>query len=343
MTHARSSAPGAWRARAKACLGAGGLAAWLLPLLLIGGSPARALEWTILVADEAPAQTQFAHQFVQALRETTRAGAGEEDPALAGVRTRSLSPRPPAAGTPRVTIAVGPAAARSALARPGEGPLLLALLSRLDHEALKTLPALQHPERPLGVLLREPALADQLTLIDALLPGKRRLGLVVTGESQPVLRELRAAAASDARGWSLQVEHAADDPAALGAALRAVLLRSDALLVLPDRIAENPAATLAVLRAGASAGLPVFGVGVDMVRAGALAAAVSTPGQLARQAHALGERLAAADSGASRAPWVETAGPPSVRLNRTVARGLNLHPPSEQALTQRLAPPGPTR
>ena len=87
---------------------------------------------------------------------------------------------------------------------------------------------------------------------------------------------------------------------------------------------------------GASAGLPVFGSNEGMVRSGGLAAAVSTPAQLARQARAMGTRLA---GGSAAAPLVESATPASVRVNATVARGLNLRLPAESDLAQRVTAP----
>ena len=60
------------------------------------------------------------------------------DRANAGVRTRSLRPSAPV-DVP-VTMAVGVAAARSAIERPGQDPLVLAMLSRLDYESLKRQP-----------------------------------------------------------------------------------------------------------------------------------------------------------------------------------------------------------
>jgi len=98
-----------------------------------------------------------------------------------------------------------------------------------------------------------------------------------------------------------------------------------------------------VLRAGASAGLPVFGASEGLVRSGGLAAAVSTPSQLAQQARQLGQKVAsAAAAGAgssSNAPLVEAATPAAVRVNATVARGLGLRLPEERELADRLAAP----
>jgi len=287
------------------------------------------------MADESAPYAEFVRQ----LRETQEAGsrldlirldAGQPAPAASGSgdqrAARAHGTRPADAA---VTMAVGVTAARSAIERPGQDPLVLAMLTRLDYESLKTNPAMRRPERQIGVLLRDPAMADQLALIDAVMPRKRRLGVVATSESEPLVRELQSAA----QGWDLQVE-LAPDAKSLAAALHALVPRSDALLVLPDMIGDNQAATLAVLRAGASAGLPVFGASDGLVRSGGLAAAVSTPAQLAQQARMLGQKLAA--STGPGGVTVEAATPATVRVNTTVARGLGLRLPEERELTERV-------
>ena len=334
--------------------------------LLGGGAHAGGL--TVLIADETAPHTEFLRQ----LRETrdardpnsrfdvvrmsnggadlstasaaataiATATADEERSVVTGVRTRSM--RASAAASPivpadtNITMAVGPSAARAAIERPGHEPLLLVMLTRLDYEGLKTSPSFKRPDRRVGVLLRDPAMADQLVLVDAVLPGKRRLGVVATAESEPLLRELQRAA----QGWDLQIEYA-PDAKSLGAALRAVLTRNDALMVLPDLIGDSQAATLAVLHAGAGAGLPVFGANEGLVRSGGLAAAVSTPSQLAMQARTMGLKLVSGAGGngaGTNAAGVllEAATPATVRVNSTVARGLNLRVPDERELTDRL-------
>jgi len=287
--------------------------------LLWGGAQAAGL--TVLMADETAAHAEFVRQ----LRDAQDADSRFDLIHLAAGES-SLEEHAPAG----LTMAVGISAARSAIARRGQDPLVLALLSRLDYESLKGTAALRRPERQIGVLLREPAMADQLALIDALLPAKRRLGVVATAESEPIVNELLRAG----QGWDLQVEYA-PDAKSLAAVLRLLVSRSDALLVLPDKIGDSQAATLAVLRAGASAGLPVFGTSDGLVRSGGLAAAVSTPGQLAQQAHSLGRKLAA--SGTATGVRVEAATPATVRVNATVARGLGLRLPDERELSARVS------
>lgn len=298
----------------------------LLWLLLAAASTAWAVEWRMLPAppQAAPASPAQA-EFLQALL----SGASSETSSItAGVRTRSLR----LAGDDPVALAVGPEAARAALDAAPREPLLLALLSHQESQALPR----TGPDARVAVLLREPSAADQLALIDALLPERRRLGVVVTADSAALLQALRRATEQDGRGWELQVE-TASDPLALGAALRNLLPRSDVLLVLPDAIGNSQPATLAVLRAAAAAGVPVIGPHEGFVRSGALAALVLAPARLAQQAQALGERLQGRRAGGQ--PLVEWAAPAAVRINPHVARSLDLRLPSDQALAERLGLP----
>ena len=323
------------------------------------GSGFAAASLTVLMGDDMAASSEF----VQQLRadqepggkfELVRIAPGAaltaqpeaaappdtERAANAGVRTRSL--RPSAADTP-LTMAVGPAAARAAIERPGQEPLVLAMLSRLEYETLKaSSPALRRGDRRVGVLLRDPAMADQLALVNAVLPQKHRVGVVATPESEPLVRELQRAAQGTNPAWDLRVEYA-PDARSIASALRLVVPESDALMVLPDLIGDNQAATLSVLRAAATAGLPVFGASEGLVRSGGLAAAVSTPSQLAQQARLLGQKVASAGTASgnsnNNAPLVEAATPATVRVNATVARGLGLRLPEERELADRLAAP----
>jgi putative ABC transport system substrate-binding protein len=330
--------------------------------LSTGSRAAAAASLTVLMSEDNAAHSEFVQQ-LRASQEpgsrfelvrlsptgemaqtTETAGAAspsaEPEPrANAGVRTRSMRP---SAADANLTMAVGVAAARAAVERPGQEPLVLAMLSRLDYETLRAAsPALKRGDRRVGVLLRDPAMADQLALIGAVLPQKHRIGVVATPESEPLVRELQRAAQGANPAWDVRVEYA-PDAKSLASALRTVVPMSDALMVLPDLIGDNQAATLSVLRAGAGAGLPVFGASEGLVRSGGLAAAVSTPSQLAQQARLLGQKVASAGNSSSSSnnnPLVEAATPATVRVNATVARGLGLRLPEERELTDRLAAP----
>jgi putative ABC transport system substrate-binding protein len=318
--------------------------------LVFGSRAASAASLTVLMGEDSAAHSEFVQQLradqepggkfelvrlspggAEVPQGTETAGADPER-ANAGVRTRSLR----TASDAGLTVAVGVTAARAAIDRPGQEPLVLAMLSRLDYETLRAgNPTFKRGDRRVGVLLRDPAMADQLALIGAVLPQKHRIGVVATPESEPLVRELQRAAQGANPAWDVRVEYA-PDAKSLAAALRAVVPLSDALMVLPDLIGDNQAATLAVLRAGAGAGLPVFGASEGLVRSGGLAAAVSTPVQLAQQARLLGQKVASAGNNNS-GPLVEAATPATVRVNATVARGLGLRLPEERELTERLA------
>ncbi|MBS0342147.1 MAG: ABC transporter substrate-binding protein [Proteobacteria bacterium] len=310
---------------------------------------------TVITGDDQAASAEFIQQLrdvqapgaqVQVVRlpvdgaKGAAAPAEEEQAANAGVRTRSLraaegsgGSSSSSAGGDGLTVAVGPGAARSAIESDSRDPLLLTMLSRLEYESLKDSPGLRREGRRVGVLLRDPSMADQLALVDAALPQRRRLGVVTTTGSQPLLTELERAAGKQ---WTLQVA-TAPDAKSIAVALRGLLPSSDALMVLPDSIGDDQAATLAVLHAAAGAGLPVFGASEGMVRSGGLAAAVSTPTLLARQAQAMGQKLAAAPAGGVLV--VESARPATVRVNANVARSLGLRLPDERELTERVAAP----
>jgi len=256
-----------------------------------------------------------------------------QEAANAGVRTRgrpALAPiRAATASGDAMTVAVGPEAARSAVERESAEPLLLAMLSQLEYEQLKSSPDLHRSGRRVGVLLRDPPFATQLTLIAAALPQGRRLGVLAAAQSRPLVQALEQAAGT---AWTLNVAVAVD-VRAIGPALRDVLPASDALLLLPDAIGDDAAATAAVLRAAAGAGVPVFGASDAMVRSGALATAICAPAQMALQAQALGRRLAA---GPDDTMLVEAARPSAVSVNGNVARSLGLRLPSNDELTRRV-------
>jgi len=317
------------------------LAAFACAALLCGVAQAAGL--TVLMTDDNAAHLDFVRQLrehqepgsrfdlIHLSAADTMGGRADDRVAPGGRPARMVARRnaPLVLSDDQVTVAVGLDAACAAIDYPGRSPLVLAMLSRLDYESLKGNAALHHPERPIAVLFREPAMSDQLALIDAVLPARPRLGVIASAESEPIVGELQRAA----QGWDLQIEYA-PDPKSLAAALRRLVPRSDALMVLPDMVGDNQAATLAVLRAGAGAGLPVFGSSEGLVRSGGLAAAVATPDQLAQQADALGRRLASGPPPA--ALLVEAATPATVRVNTTVARALGLHLPDERDLTARV-------
>ena len=328
------------------------MATFVVAVALCAG-PASAADMTVVLADDSPA----AMDFVAHLRSVDAASlrltqsridtldlaqlASLTDEANADSIARGLrrSPDTDSRQAPRsslgVLVGVGARAARALAERPGREPILLALLGRVDFEILRTLPQLRSGERAVGVLLIDPPPALQLTLITALLPNARRIGVISTPEAEPLLKSLRAAAQSSRRTWMINAARAPSSQD-LASALQTVLPTSDLLLILPDPIGATPTASLALLQAAAVANVPAFAANESMVRAGALAALVPGSAQLARQAHVLGQRLLHAQPGP---PVVETAARFDVRTNPHVARRLGVALPSDAELAAGLVPP----
>ncbi|WP_162846648.1 ABC transporter substrate binding protein [Corticibacter populi] len=273
--------------------------------------------------------------------------AGDGDSVLGGVRTRSIpaprraaagggpaSPAPgPASGSGSgrdVQIAVGPRAARSLLdAGDGSTPLLLALLSRMEYEALRQHPALLAPRRPIAILLRDPAPALQLALALAILPADARLGVVASADIDPLVQDLLQAAGPR----DLVIGYAAS-ASELAGVLQEVFQQADALLILSERLGNDANAGLSILHAASAQRKPAFATSEASVRAGALAAAAPDQRQLAEQALALGRRLAR-DRPAG-GPWLEYAYPVSVYTNPSVATRLDIALPDAAQLSEHL-------
>lgn len=282
-------------------------------------------------------------QMQQALRAPTSAPGATDDLALDGIRTRSLPPlansgrpaisQPSAAQPARVTVAVGARAAQAALdATQERTPLLLALLSRMDYAALSRHPAMTQPQRPMAVLLREPALGVQLALARMMLPDASHLGVIASADIEPLVAELRQAESP----LHVAVRYAVD-AASLSDALRSILPEADALLILSDRLGNDATASLTLLHAAAAARKPAFATSEASVRAGALAAAIATPAQLASQALALSDQLAqGAALRHAPAPILQPAMSVSVRVNQNVAARLGIVLPNAARLAEQL-------
>ena len=210
---------------------------------------------------------------------------------------------------------------------------MLAMLSRLDYESLKGKPgAAARRTAAIGVLLREPAMADQLALIDAVLPQKRRLGVVAThrigtaGARTAARRPTAGTCRSNTR----------PDAKSLAAALRTAgaAQRCADGAARPDRRQPGRDA------GGAARGRRRRPAGVrHQRRAGALGRPGGRGLDARRNSRSrralLGQKLAAARQ--RRGVLVEAATPATVRVNATVARGLGLRLPEERELTERLA------
>lgn len=208
----------------------------------------------------------------------------------------------------------------------GRWPVLGVMVPRASFEALG--PVARNTRRISALYLDQPA-QRQIELIRALLPNARNIGLVVGPTHQRDLDAIRPLAAS--KGLAMVTEKANRDTE-LYPALQSILRTSDVLLALPDPYIVNVSTAQNLLLTAFRFRVPVIGYSAAYVRAGALAAAYSTPRQIGLEAAQIVRQV-----------WRGNALPApryprnfSIAINRALAENLGLDLPDEATVQQRL-------
>lgn len=290
---------------------------WLSLLGLLAALPARATNVDIVLGEQSPVYLGSADLLSQEL-----GGA-------AHVRVLSLEsvarPGPPLPNAD-LLVTFGSRAFLAALDLPGKTPIVAALVPRQTYERAARTQAGAHPTT--AVFLDQPT-ARQLRLVRLVLPGKSRVGILATAESQDLARNIESAA----REQKLTVVRETLTPEQdLYASLKRVLAESELLLALPDSAIYNGATIHNILLTTYRSQQPVIGFSPAYVRAGALAAVYSTPAQTAQQIALVALRVLAGGS----LPPPEHPRDFSVAINAQVARSLSLQVDDEATLEGKL-------
>ena len=265
-------------------------------------------------------------EFVEAVRQELKSVPGLKIQLVGLDAEASALPLP---GDTFMVLAVGLQATRRTVAlAPADArwPLLSVMVPRASFEALNPPP--RNARRLSAIYIDQPP-QRQLELIRALLPNARNVGLVVGPTHQRDLDAIRAPAT--AKGLTLVTEKAARDTE-LYPALQSVLRSSDVLLALPDPYVINVSTAQNLLLTAFRFRVPVIGYSAAYVRAGALAAAYSTPRQIGQEAAQVARQL-------WRGGALPTPRYPrnfSIAINRPLAESLGLNLPDEAAVQQRL-------
>lgn len=237
---------------------------------------------------------------------------------------------------PGVFVAVGLKAAQALVSADARVPTLNVLIPRVAAERVAKSRG-DRSSQISAVYLDQP-IARQLDLIQAILPGRKRIGVVAGPDSATQLSALRSE--TRARGLRLtlaQISHESE----LSSALQQVLADADVLLSLPDSVVFTSRTLQSVLFTAYRYQVPVIGFSPAYVRSGALAAVHSTPAQLAHQVVDILERL---DPAAPSLPPPQYPVYFSVGVNEHVARSLEIPVPPEDTLaTQLRAARDPTK
>ena len=279
----------------------------LLLLLCLSISCARAENLVLVLSGQDAPYVEFAGSLRNAL-----AGGNWKIAAQFGVDQPDPLPE-----RTDLIVAAGTPALRQALQRHPATPILATLLPRSNYE--KLLAEAGNRRHVSAIWLDQPA-GRQALFIRHLLPGKNRIGMLVSPETRNQVQQLRQPFAS--AGLMLELEEN-DNERNLLTALNMLLPRVSLLFAIPDSTIYRRENIKSILITSYRHQRPVIAFSPAFVNAGALAALYSTPSQIARQTadllHVSGSNLPA------------PAGPSqfAILINQNVAEAFNMNLPAE--------------
>jgi len=248
---------------------------------------------------------------------------------FAEVSTRLASESPGPSRAPVLAIVAVGTEACEHTARNGvlTNALLCVLVPRTAFERIAA--GAGERRRILSAIVLDQPPARQLALIRIAMPERHRVAVLVGEQSMGLAAELSGAASASAmRVVTARVESVPD----LGPVLQQTLRQADVLLAVPDSAIYNSQTIHNILRTTFRMRLPMVAFSPAYVRAGALLAVYSTPGQIGAQA---GRSIRALLSG-HNLPALQFPKAFMVSTNPHVARSLGIALPDENVLASRL-------
>lgn len=210
------------------------------------------------------------------------------------VKSLSLTADPAAAkaaaGSGAVVVAIGQDAARLVLDAKPVGQVLFGLVPSPEKlgaaEAQKAVPMFAGPARQLGALKE-------------LLPGAKRLGVIYAASSEGLVADYERAAR--AVGGTL-VKQEVKDRSQVANALRELIGKIDALLLLPDPVTLGVDIFKFLLTTSLESKVPLIGFSQGQAKAGALLTLEVDYQEMGREAAAAAKRALAGNAAAPQAP-----------------------------------------
>lgn len=280
----------------------------LLVFLLVAAT-ARAANVALVLSENAGPYAEFASAYRDALDGSNwKIGSQGGSDSLAG-------------SSPELIIAVGSNAFRQVLNQGGSTPVIATLIPRQAYDKLLA-ENLGRGRRTTAIYLDQPA-SRQAAFLRHLLPGKKRVGMLVSSETRSTVGQFRQAFAT--AGLTLDSEDS-DTELSLLPALNSLLPRVNLLLAIPDTQIYRRENIKPILVTTYRYQRPVVAFSAAFVNAGALASLYSTPAQIARQAAELTQSFSAT---------LPPPMPPSqfaVVINSNVAQALDLNIQDEAAI-----------
>lgn len=182
--------------------------------------------------------------------------------------------------SPRLIVALGTSAAQAVARTESKLPQLFALLTRHSFENLYT-GRKTPPPHPISAVYLDQPISRQFELLRLALPEHKRIGVLLGPASQSLAPKLERVAAE--RGLRLSSAFA-EDSKSLYSGLQQVVSESDILMAIADPLVFNANTIQNILLTTFRARVPLFAFSPAYVKAGALLAIYSTPGQFGGQA-----------------------------------------------------------
>ena len=224
-----------------------------------------------------------------------------------------------ASGGARLLVAIGIEAGRIVLARRVEAPVVATMILRDDLGVIAE-KSVTHPSASVCV---DVELGDILSQVQPAIPAAKRFGTIGNPARESFTE---AAKRARARGFQLQVAHAAG-PEGLLPALLSLRGKADLIVCMPDSSLYNSATLTPLLRSSLENRLPLIGYSASFVRAGAAAGVFPNYYEIGVQTGDLARRILNGEASGS----VESPKILNVAVNRRVMRllGMNYQEPPE--------------
>jgi putative ABC transport system substrate-binding protein len=207
--------------------------------------------------------------------------------------------------------------------------VLAVMIPRAGYEnILSHLPAISPPRLMSAIYLDQPW-ARQIAFWHAVIPERRRIGLVFTQNSNMELTSLQHEV--EQRGGSLKLKQVHSNEE-LFPALESILMNSDVLFAIADSEIYNSSNIRNILLSSYRHGVPLIGLSQAYVNAGALCAIFSTPEQLAIQA----SKMVVAFARNKELPQAQYSENFTIAVNQQVARSLAIEMRSPEAIRSQM-------
>lgn len=278
---------------------------------------------TLLISEDGPAYNEFASQLNSLL-------ANSNKYAIKTIYLSALKPEDlPRNAANHVLVAVGTPAMNSMAQKPPAMSVLNVMVPRDSfHKTARQYGRHQDPHHFSSIYFDQPW-NRQLALIRYALPGRNRIGLLMSKDGGEMTAGLQTAVKEF--DMQINVETVSDDSELLPA-LRRLLGNSEVLLALPDATIYNRNNMPSILLSSYRQKVPLFGFSAAYVKAGALAAVYSSPAQIALQVSEVIQGLPAH----ANLPLPQYPRYFSVNVNTQVSRSLSLDMEDESTLMRKL-------